>query len=75
MTQRRSSQSTSENRTNVSPQAESIHAANYISHHSDLLHMVEKLNVPYGTSWKLRRMSSISNNDDVKLEVNPVHDF
>jgi len=52
---------------NDSLQSALIHAANYITLHSDLLHMVEKSKIAYGTSWKLRRMSWIRNGEDVAL--------
>jgi len=45
----------------------SIHAATYITLRSDLLHMVEKSKIAYGTLWKWRRMSRIRNGDEVAL--------
>jgi len=45
----------------------SIHAANYITLGSDLLHMIEKSRIAYGTTWKSRRMSWIRTGEDVAL--------
>jgi len=69
MTHRRSGQSTSKTQINDSHQAASIHAANYITLCSDLMHMVEKLKIAYGTSWKPRRMSCMRNGEDVGLKI------
>jgi len=52
---------------NDSCQSALIHAANYITLHSGLLHMVKKLKIAYGTSWKSRRMSWIMNGEGVVL--------
>jgi len=52
---------------NYSPEIGSIHAANYVTLCSDLLHMVEKLKIAHGTTWKSRRMSWIRNGEDVAI--------
>jgi len=65
MTHRRRGQSTSQTQINDSRQAALIHAADYITLRSDLLHMVEKLKMAYGKSSKSRRMSLVRNGEDV----------
>jgi len=67
MTHRRSGQSTSETRINVSRQAALVYAANYITLHSDLQHIDKKLKIAYGTLWNSRRFSWIRNGEDVGL--------
>jgi len=65
MTHRRSDQRTCKTQTNDSRPAVLIHAVNYISVRLDILHLVEKLKIAYGTSWKSRRISWIRNGEDV----------
>ena len=48
-------------------QSASIHAADYLTVRSDLLHMVNQLNITYGASWTLRRVSWIRNGEDIAL--------
>ena len=52
---------------NDSRQSALIHAANYITLRTDLLHMVEKSKNVYGMSWKSRGMSWIRNGEDFGL--------
>jgi len=44
-----------------------MHAANYITLHSDLQHLVEESKIAYGTSWNPRRMGWIRNGEEVAL--------
>jgi len=66
-TQRRTGEGTSETRINDSRQASFIHAANYITLHSNHMHIVEELQIAYGTSSKLRRMSGVRIVEDFGL--------
>jgi len=52
---------------NDSHESALIHPANYITLGSDLLHMVEKLQIAYGSSWKSRRMGWIIKGEYVRL--------
>jgi len=54
---------------NDSCQSALMHAANYITLRSELLHMIEKSKIAYGTSWKSRRMSWIRDGEDVTPEI------
>jgi hypothetical protein len=63
----KSSQRTSDTQITDSRQAALICAANYITFRSDLLHMVEKLKIAFGMSWKCRRMSWIRNGENIGI--------
>ena len=52
---------------NIDHHAVFIHAANCITLPSDLVHMVKIFKIAYGTSWKLRGRSWISEGEEVVL--------
>ena len=44
-----------------------IYASTCITHHSDLAHMVEIIEIGYGTSWKSRRRCWMRRGEEVEL--------
>jgi len=44
-----------------------IHVSNCISSCTDLVHIVHKFEIAYGTSWKLRMRSWMKKGEEVKL--------
>jgi len=46
-----------------------MHATNCITLRTDLLHMVEILEIAYGTSWISRRRNRIRNGEEVELYI------
>jgi hypothetical protein len=49
-----------------------VHAANCITVHSDLLHMVEIFKIAYGTSWKSRKMGWKRKGQEVGLYMSKI---
>jgi len=46
-----------------------IHASNWITLHTELVHTVELFEIAYGTSWKLRRRSRMRTDDEFMLHL------
>jgi hypothetical protein len=65
MSRRTSSQCTVWTRMNASCHAGLVHAANRITLGSELLHIIKKLNVAYGTSWKSRKTCGKKRGQDI----------